>query len=108
MILGILAIIVAFIPCFGWWALVMAIVGVVLSAVSLNQAKKVGASKGMAVTGLICSIVAIIIVIVWMALFASAVGAVADAVKDSGAMDSLNKAMEELKNITDTLQNHEN
>jgi hypothetical protein len=106
MILGIVAIIVSFIPCFGWWAMVMAVVGLILSAISLSQAKKAKASTGMALTGLICSIVAIIIVIVWVALFAKGVGMVKDELDKTGALDSLSKAMEQLKDITDTLKTH--
>lgn len=107
MILGILAIILSFIPCFGVWAIVLAVVGVILSAVSLSQAKKANAPKGMAIAGLICSILAIIIGSIWLFVIAKAVNEGGEMFKEvmekSGAMDSLNKAMEQLKNITDTL-----
>jgi large-conductance mechanosensitive channel len=110
MILGILAIILSFVPCFGFWAIILAVVGVILSAISLSQAKKAGASKGMAIAGLICSILAIIIGSIWLFIIAKAVneggGLLKEAMEQSGAMDSLNKAMEQLKNITDTLQQH--
>lgn len=110
MILGILAIILSFIPCFGVWAIIFAVVGVILSAISLSQAKKAGTSKGMAIAGLICSILAIIIGSIWIFVIAKAVneggGLLKEAMEQSGAMDSLNKAMEQLKNLTDTLQQH--
>lgn len=107
MILGILAIILSFVPCFGWWAIVLAVVGVILSAVSMTQAKKAGAPKGMAIAGLICSILAIIIGSIWLFIIAKAVtegGAMfKEAMEKSGAMDSLTKAMDQLKQLTDTL-----
>ncbi len=107
MILGILAIIVSFVPCFGWWAIVLAVVGVILSAISMAQAKKANAPKGMAIAGLICSILAIIIGSIWIFVIAKAVtegGAMfKDAMEKSGAMDSLTKAMDQLKQLTDTL-----
>ncbi|MBA3665559.1 MAG: SdpI family protein [Bacteroidetes bacterium] len=110
MILGIVAIIVSFVPCFGWWAVVLAVVGLILSAVSMSQAQKAGASKGMAIAGLICSIIAIIIGSIWIFVIAKGAGMAADQFKEamekSGAMDSLNNAMERLKEITDTTQTH--
>lgn len=99
MILGIVAIVVSFIPCFGWWAMVLAVVGLVLSAISMSHAKKAGASRGMAIAGLICSIIAIIIVIVWITLFAKGIDMAKDALEQSGAMDSLAKAMDEIKKL---------
>jgi hypothetical protein len=51
MILGIIAIIVAFIPCFGIYAVFPGIVGLILSAIGMNNA-----SKGMAIAGLVCSL----------------------------------------------------
>ena len=106
MILGIVAIIVSFVPCFGWWAVVLAVVGVVLSAISMTQAQKAGAPKGMAIAGLICSILAIVIGSVWIYLITKgatmAVDQMKEAMEQSGAMDSLNKALEQLKEITDS------
>ncbi|MCE3227120.1 MAG: hypothetical protein K0S32_1671 [Bacteroidetes bacterium] len=106
MILGIVAIIVSFVPCFGWWAIVLAVVGLVLSVVSMSQAKKAGASKGMAIAGMICSILAIIIGSIWVFLIAKGADMAAEAIQNSGALDSLNKAMDQLKEITDTTQAH--
>ncbi|MDO9000741.1 MAG: DUF4190 domain-containing protein [Bacteroidota bacterium] len=107
MILGILAIIVSFVPCFGWWAIVLAVVGVILSAVSLSQAKKANAPKGMAIAGLICSILAIIIGSIWIFIITKAVtegaGMFKDAMEKSGALDSLKNAMEQFKQLTDTV-----
>ena len=57
MILGIITVIVSFIPCLGMYALIPGVVGLIVSIISINQANKAGAPKGMAVAGLICSII---------------------------------------------------
>jgi phosphate/sulfate permease len=57
-VLGIVAIVLSFVPCFGMYALFPGIVGIALSAVSINQASKANAAKGLAIAGLVCSILA--------------------------------------------------
>src|SRR5437868_1991548 len=57
LVLGIVAAIIAFIPCLGTFALIPGIIGIILSAISMKQAGKAGVSKGMATAGLVCSIV---------------------------------------------------
>jgi hypothetical protein len=109
LVLGILAAVLSFIPCVGTFAIVPGLIGVILSAVGMNQAGKAGASKSLALAGLICSIVGCCLACYQIYLFA-AVGSEMkkgyEELKESGAIDSLNKAMEQLKNITDTLQQH--
>lgn len=99
MILGIVAVVLSFIPCLGMYALIPGVIGLILSIVSISQAGKVGAPKGMAIAGIACSIVGCAIA-GWQWY---AVAHVADAVKDefekSGFMDSLNKAAQQLKEL---------
>ena len=57
LVLGILAAVIAFIPCLGTFAIIPGIIGLVLSVVSFVQANKAGAAKGMAIAGIVCSIV---------------------------------------------------
>lgn len=107
LVLGILAAIFSFIPCVGMWAIVPGIVGVILSGLSLKQAGEANAPKGMAIGGLICSVVGIVIACYWLYLVYFAAGAMVDAAHEfeqAGGMDSLNKALEQLKQITDTTQ----
>jgi hypothetical protein len=119
LVLGILAAIISFIPCLGTWAIVPGIIAIILSAISLSQASKAGASKGLAIAGLVCGIVGTAIAgWQWYVLSSGAMQA-ADILKDSGLMDSLNKAMEnsgmldslnqameEMKDIADSANNH--
>ena len=51
MILGILALVLSFVPCLGAFAIYPGIVGLIFSLLGLKNVK-----KGMAIAGLICSI----------------------------------------------------
>ena len=51
MILGILALVLSFVPCLGAFAIYPGIVGLIFSVLGLKNVK-----KGMAIAGLICSI----------------------------------------------------
>lgn len=57
LVLGILAAVVSFVPCLGMYAIFPGIIGLVLSIISIIQANKAGAAKGMAIAGLVCSLV---------------------------------------------------
>lgn len=116
LIVGIIAALFSFIPCLGMWAIVPAIVGIILSAISMKQAGP-GGSKGMAIGGLITSIIGLLIAAYWLYITVFAANAIATGLETelekTGALDSLskafqqagdsiNKAMEQLKEITDT------
>lgn len=105
LVVGIVAILFSFIPCLGMWAIVPAIVGIVLSAVSISHANKANAQKGVAVGGLVCSIIAAAIAAYWIYIAVYMVSNTPDLIremKESGAMDSLNEAIQKLQDITDT------
>ncbi len=52
MILGILAVIISFIPCLGAYAIFPGVVGIIFSVLGMKKVQ-----KGMAIAGLVCSIV---------------------------------------------------
>ncbi len=58
LVLGILALVLSFIPCIGIWAIVPGLIGLVLSIVGFSMAGKVNASKGLAIAGMTLSIIA--------------------------------------------------
>lgn len=110
LIVGIVALLFSFIPCLGMYAALPALVGIVLSAIAMKQASKAGAAKGMAIGGMVCSIIGLIIAIYWIyaAYFlmnhsSEALMEISKEMNQNGAMDSLNKALEQLKDITDTM-----
>lgn len=69
-ILGGLALILSF-TCIGFIAILPGIVAIVLSAISLSQANKENAPRGLSVSSLIISIVATVIATLWIILFSS-------------------------------------
>ncbi|HDR88058.1 MAG TPA: DUF4190 domain-containing protein [Bacteroidetes bacterium] len=56
LVLGIVALILAFIPCFGWIALIPGIIAIILAVVALSQASQARAPKGMIIAALVISI----------------------------------------------------
>jgi len=111
LIVGIVALLFSFIPCVGMYAALPAIVAIVLSVISMRQASKIAAPKSMATAGLICAIIALLIAAYWIYLAYYVVHNSSDAMlkineelNKNGMMDSLNNAMQELKEITDTTQ----
>ena len=71
MVLGIIAVIFAFIPVFGAFiAFPCLVVGLPLSGVAIYQGRKRGTGIGMAVAGLTTCIVALVITVVWVAVIA--------------------------------------
>jgi hypothetical protein len=71
LVLGILALIIAFIPCVGALALIPGIIAIILSAVGLSQANKVNASRGLIVAGLVISIIAVAVALIWTLLLSA-------------------------------------
>lgn len=57
LVLGIIALIISFIPCLGMYALLPGIIAIILSAIGYSQASKVNAKKGLITAALVLSIV---------------------------------------------------
>ena len=57
LVLGIIALIISFIPCLGMWAIIPGIIAIVLSAIGFSQANKANAKKGLVIAALVISIV---------------------------------------------------
>lgn len=55
-ILGIVALIISWIPCLGMYALIPGIIAIILSAIAFTQANKANASKGLIIAALVVSI----------------------------------------------------
>ncbi len=71
LILGIVALLIAFIPCIGLFALIPGIVAIVLATTGLSQANKANGAKGINVAGLVVSILGTAIAVVWLLVFAA-------------------------------------
>lgn len=106
LVLGILAAVISFVPCLGMYAMVPGVIGLILSVISIIQANKAGAAKGMAIAGLICSLVGIAIA-GWQYTKLKSVG---EELKDTiENLDTAKLRMEmnqALDQITDSLEQH--
>lgn len=109
LIVGIVATVFSFIPCVGMWAIIPGIVGIILASISMKQTGP-GGSKGMAIGGLITSVIGLLIAIYWLYVvyFVAHEGVeqLKEELEKTGVMDSLNKAMEQLKEVVDSTQTH--
>lgn len=106
LVLGILAAILSFVPCLGMYAIFPGIIGLVLSIISIIQANKAGAAKGMAIAGLVCSIVGIAIA-GWQYSKLSAVGEELKETLENLETAKFRQEMESaIEQVTDSLQQH--
>ncbi len=106
LVLGILAAVVSFVPCLGMYAMFPGIIGLILSIISIVQANKAGAAKGMAIAGLVCSIVGIAIA-GWQYSKLKAVGEEFKETIENLDTAKLRQEMESaIQNITDSLEQH--
>ena len=76
LILGIISIIIGFIPLCGSIALVPAIIGLILGIVDTVQKSKKDEKKGVSIAGLVLSAIAIVVIIFWVFIFGVAVSKV--------------------------------
>ncbi len=77
LILGILALLIAFIPCVGLFALIPGVIAIVLAIVGLSQATSANGAKGLIITALVISIIGTMLASAWL-IFFSAGGAILD------------------------------
>ena len=59
LVIGILAAILAMIPCVGWIAIIPGVIALALSLVAFSQANKGNGSKGVIIGALVVSIIAV-------------------------------------------------
>jgi len=75
LILGILALIVAWIPCVGVYALGFSVLGLILGAVGMVKSKKSGQGKGVSIAGFVCNVVATAVAVFWCIVIGGAAAA---------------------------------
>lgn len=83
MILGIIAALVCWIPFCNYWAVVPAIVGLVLGLVDVKQKKPKQVPCGMGVAGVVLNIVALGIIGIWTIFIGASAGAAAKEIENS-------------------------
>src|SRR5690349_18408984 len=70
LVLGILGLITAFIPCFGFFSLIFGVLAIIFGVIGLKQAKKGNGKTGMPMAGLILGIISTAFIIIWLIVFA--------------------------------------
>ncbi len=88
LILGIVALLIALIPCIGLFALIPGIVAIVLAIVGLSQASKANGAKGVIIAGLVISILGTTLAAVWL-MFFSAGGVFLNKIKDNPEIEGI-------------------
>lgn len=82
MIIGIIAVVLGFIPFCGYFALLPAIVGLILGIVDVKQKSKVKQPKGQGMVGIALNAVAIIVILLWTLVFAVGGAVTLDVIED--------------------------
>jgi hypothetical protein len=107
-VIGIIALIIAFIPCLGMYALVPGVLALIFSLVALIQANRAHASRGLIIAALVISSVATVIAS-WQLLIVhrAAIGIgrfgteMRDALRDDFGDDLREKILRALEDIPD-------
>ncbi len=95
LILGIISLIIGFIPLCGSIALIPAIIGLILGIVDTVQKKKKGEKIAVSVTGLVLSAIAVVVIIFWVFVF-GAVASNIDANDINGSTENFLTSLNEL------------
>lgn len=72
LVVGIIALLLSFVPCIGMFGGILALVGLILSFIGFRSAKDAGGPTTMAIIGMVLSGLAIIIAVAWGAFIAKA------------------------------------
>lgn len=72
LVLGILSLIIGFVPFCGAIALLPAIIGLILGIVDVVLKSKKGEPKGMGIAGIVLSAISIVIIVFWVFVVAAA------------------------------------
>ena len=82
MVIGIVAVIFGFIPFCGYFALLPAIVGLILGIIEVKKKSTAKQPKGMGMAGVVLNAVAIIVILLWTLVFAAGAVVTIDQIED--------------------------
>lgn len=120
LVLGIIAILICFIPCVGILAIIPGLVGVTLSAIAYNQAIKGNGTRGLIIAALVVSILGSSVALL-QGLFLSSIGKNSDKIWDKienrveeetgksidenfeNAGKEMERVLEQLENVDDSI-----
>lgn len=106
LVLGILALIIAWVPCVGVYALGFSVLGLILGAVSMVKSKKTGKGKGLSIAGFVCNVVATALAVWWCIVMAEASSAIKEVDTEfRKAKSEVSKSLhDDLKEAADALE----
>lgn len=81
MVIGIVALILAIIPCTTLVGAILGLVGIILSIIGYRSAKDYGGPTGMGIAGIVLNGITLIVAIGWYTLFSKASGDIGEALK---------------------------
>lgn len=90
LVLGIVSLLICWIPCINWFALIPAIVGIILGIIDIVKKSKAGEKKAISIVGLILSIVAVVVTVVWTIVL-GVIGAGTAASSSASTLKSFNE-----------------
>ena len=97
-VLGVISLIVAFIPCVGVVAFLPAALAIIFSVISIVQATRGNGAKGLGIASLIISILATLIAALWLAGISIIAN---EAIKDPETFEQIEKGIKEALNDED-------
>jgi len=99
MVIGIVSLLLSFIPCIGVFGGVIAIVGLILSLIGYRSAKDVGGPTGIGMTGMVLSGLAIIVAIAWGAFLNKARNEISEPLN----IETCDQALEEMEVVVNQM-----
>ncbi|MDD2197065.1 MAG: hypothetical protein PHE03_07380 [Bacteroidales bacterium] len=97
-VLGIIALIVAFIPCIGVVAFLPGGLAIIFSVISIVQASKGNGSKGLGIAALIVSVLATLLAAAWLLLFSGLSIIANESMKDPTTVKRIEQVIKEAFN----------
>jgi hypothetical protein len=105
-VLGVIALIVAFIPCVGVVAFLPGGLAIIFSVISIVQASKGNGAKGLGIAALIVSVLATLLAAAWLVLFSGLSIIANESIKDPKTVDRIEQVIKEaFKDEEDDLPN---
>ena len=88
LVLGILSVVICWIPCVNYFAFIPAVIGLILGIVDTVQKSKKGEKKGISIAGIVLTAVAIVVIALWTLVFNKAAKDAANALNSLNATDA--------------------
>lgn len=101
MVIGIVSLLLSFIPCVGILGGALAVVGLILSLIGYRSAKDQGGPTTMGIVGMVLSAIAIIVAIAWGTLIAKASSDISEPLNVESCDELLEEMEKETKQMND-------